>query len=100
MSDLRNLAEFERRYALTLSFDGLGVDTKIHCPCPFCAHADFWIYRLIDLHDALSRRAFCVNCGRAARVIFTFENGEQRAEIVQTSGPDQPEWLQPKMRRV
>lgn len=84
---------------LTSGYGILGV--MQHMPCPFCAAAEFIVYRVLNVRDALARGATCNDCGRSAKALFTDSppNGLS-FEMVQTGGADQPEWLEPKMRRV
>lgn len=95
------MGAFNRRFHRNRSITGYGVDVKISMPCPFCAAADFMVYRLLEMRKAISQGATCKACGRSARAIFHGnDDSELRFEIVQTGGPQQPEWLEPKMRRL
>lgn len=79
---------------------GYGIEgVTQHLPCPFCAAGEWMVFRLID---GLPRTPHpCAVCGRTAQIIYHVDNEtETRIELVQTAGPDQPEWLRPQMRRV
>ena len=97
-----NTTEYLRRFFLSQKIEGYGLDTTIHMPCPFCAAPDWLVHKLICTHEALESGATCKECERSAKAVFTETkaSGVTAFEMVQTAGPDQPEWLQPKMRRV
>lgn len=42
----------------------------------------------------------CQECGRTAKAVIKHDASGIAFEFVQTGGPDAPEWLKPKMRRV
>ena len=95
----QNIIEFNARFAEAQKISGWGVDVTMHMPCPFCAKSDFLVGKVLAIEEALEKGAVCRGCGRGARAVFTRGNGTIRFEIVQTVGPDQPEWMEPKMRR-
>jgi hypothetical protein len=113
VAEPRSLSEFLERFHRHQRVSGYGLDTTQHFPCPFCAAADWAAVQVVDA-DFLQNRApapvqrvlgveggiACRECGRSARTIFTSDGAGTRMEVVQTGGPDQPEWLVPKMRRV
>lgn len=79
---------------------GRGLTTTQHFPCPFCAAPNCVVAPIISVQEHLRRGGTCKECGRGWRTEFTGKAPSISFEMVQTSGPDQPEWLQPKMRRV
>ena len=102
-------AEYMQRLAENSQISGRYLDTAMHMPCPFCAAPDFLVYKIIETQQLLAKGAVCKECGRGAKVIFSqhvtpgpglYENPGCSFEFVQTCGPDQPEWLEAKMRRV
>ena len=96
-----SLSEYNRRFALNQKIEGFGVvGIETHYPCPFCAAPGFMVARLLETEKVMADGATCKECGRSSRAIFQHMNGGTQFEIVQTGGPDQPEWLQPKMRLV
>lgn len=96
-----NIIEYNARYFDAQRISGYGLETTMHMPCPFCVEPDFLVYRILEVQEAMARGAVCKRCGRGCRAIFTHPNeGHLKFEIVQTVGPDAPEWLEPKMRRV
>lgn len=96
-----NLSEYNRRFALNQEITGLGIaGVEQHTPCPFCGAKDFIVHKILETEPAMSTGAVCGECKRGAKAIFTPIPGGTSFEIVQTSGPDQPAWLEPKMRRV
>lgn len=95
-----NMEQYLKRFDGNQKITGTGLDTTVTMPCPFCAAADFVSYRVIDVEQVMSRGAICRECGRGARAISHRRAGGASIEVVQTCGPEQPEWLSPKIRRV
>jgi hypothetical protein len=96
-----NLNEYTERYARNNRIEGFGVHgTRVISACPFCAAADWMSCKVIETREAMTNGAICKKCGRGACAIFTDNPNGVSFEIVQTTGPDQPEWLKPKMRRI
>lgn len=84
-----------------LRVEGYGLDVVTVLPCPFCAAPDWARLPILTTPEAMKTGATCGSCGRGAKAEFTdFPNGGYQFELVQTSGPDQPDWMAPKMRRV
>ena len=97
----QSLEEYQRLSILNSSVTGSGIEgTTMHLACPFCCATDFMVYRLVDAKDAMVKGGTCHTCGRSARCEFDGDYTAIQFSIVQTGGPDQPEWLVPKMRRV
>jgi len=93
--------EYLERYYLNNTLTGLGIETTMHMPCPFCAAKDFMVYGILEAIKVMSAGATCQECQRSAKVIISGAPGQPRyIEVVQTGGQDQPEWIKPKMRRV
>ncbi len=96
----RNQDDYLRRFYANHSVDGFGLDTRVHMPCPFCAAADFAIFRIVDMREVLRHEATCAECGRSGRSIFVSDKPDEKLiEFVQTGGDDPPAWLEPKPRR-
>lgn len=100
MSQPNSMAEYSERFHNNNKIEGYGTAVKTIAPCPFCAASDWLCMPILDVEGALKKGATCKECGRSAKAIFKYENGDKSFEIVQTGGDDPPEWLQPKMRRV
>ncbi len=102
MSQPTSMEEYVARFGRNQATTGYGIEgVTQHCPCPFCAAADWLVFRVLDTKEALRKGATCRECGRSARAHYRVDlPGHVEFEMVQTGGPDQPEWLQPKMRRV
>jgi len=100
MSTPTTMAEFTQRFARNQYMDGFGLETTMHVPCPFCGAIGFACYRVLDVEAAMARGSTCTECGRSAKALFDRTADGVAFELVQTGGPDQPEWLTPKMRRV
>jgi bacterioferritin-associated ferredoxin len=100
MNEPKNIDEYNKRSQLSHRVTGFGLDTTVHTACPFCAAPDWMHHKIMDTETAMARGATCAECGRSARAIISHSNGGVSFEIVQTGGRDQPEWLEPKMRRL
>ena len=99
MSEPKDIKEFEARYLSNTIISGVGIEsTTMHQACPFCGAAGFIEYRTLEVETAFARDTKCKDCGRSARVITENYGNARVMEIVQTGGPVQPDWLQPKMR--
>jgi hypothetical protein len=97
-----NADEYLERFARNNKISGYGMETTMHMPCPFCAAPDFLVYAITDTFKALDEGATCKHCDRSQATVETrSEDGLQvRLAMFQTGGPDQPEWLTPKMPRA
>lgn len=95
-----NAAEYLERFNKNQRIEGFGLETTCITPCPFCAAPDFARWKVLEVEDAMQKETTCRECGRSAKAIFTRTPSSVAFEIVQTGGPDQPEWLTPKMRRT
>jgi hypothetical protein len=100
MADPKDYAEYARLSERNATIGGSGLDTYMEPACPFCAAPKFARWSIMDMEGTASKETTCKNCGRSAKLIFTRERDNVSFEVVQTGGPDQPDWLQPKMRRT
>jgi len=100
MAEPKDLAEYNARFAANTKVDGLGLGVKTHVPCPFCAAPGFWCLPIMDVEGAMKKTATCSECKRSARAIFSRALGGVAFSVVQCGGPEQPAWLEPKMRRL
>lgn len=100
MSDPKNLAELNARIVGNAKIDGFGLDVTVTSPCPFCGVAGWGKWRVIDSEREMQKSRECKSCGRSARAVIQRGQGGISFEIVQTGGPDQPDWMEPKMRRI
>lgn len=100
MAQPNNKEEYLTRYHSNQRYTGFGLETAMVMPCPFCAAPDFLVCRVIDTEKALSEDTKCKECERSAKYIFQRNAIGVTFEIVQTGGPDQPDWFTPKMRRI
>lgn len=99
MAEPTDLEEYNARFIGNQGFEGFGLETAIAFPCPFCAAPHWATAKVIEMEKVLSRPHHCGECGRSARMITQRAGGGVQFEIVQTGGPDQPDWLPVKMRR-
>jgi len=100
MAHPTSYAEYLERFHANQKLSGYGLDVTVHLPCPFCAAPDFMVYKVIDSEAAMVDGSTCKECSRSAAMEFSVNTPSQKAfEVVQTGGDDQPDWLEPKMRR-
>lgn len=90
---------YQKRFAENHRIEGFGFDVTMAMPCPFCAAADWMIFKILDSEKEMAKGAVCIECGRGAKAIFKHDQGGVHFEFVQTCGEDGPDWL-PAMRRV
>lgn len=95
-----SLEEYTTRFLANQEISGYFTETRMTVPCPFCAFPGFQSYRILEVERVMAEEATCSACGRSAKAIVQRSDGGVSFEIVQTGGPEQPEWLEPKMRRV
>lgn len=100
MSEPKDFDEYNERFHANQVIEGYGLDVTMVSPCPFCAAAGWARWKVMDMDRTASKDNLCRVCGRSAKIIIKRERGGVGFEVVQTGGPDQPEWLQPKMRRI
>lgn len=104
MAEPRNEQEHFERFEANYRVTGFGRWTKQHLPCPFCAAADWLIFRVAQAPDVLRDRiATCQECGRSARCIIEDKPPNETGyfiEFVQTGGPDQADWVKHKIPRA
>jgi hypothetical protein len=100
MADPKTREEYLKLSQANVRYGGSGVGTYMEPACPFCAAPKFARWSIIDMEGTASEESICKNCGRGAKLIFKRDKDSVSFEVVQTGGPDQPEWLEPKMRRV
>jgi len=98
----KNCEEYLERSARNQSVEGYGLGSVyIHAPCPFCGAKDFMVYELMTVNEAMQKESICSECNRGAKFILDkCDHGNLFFEMVQTTGPDQPDWLPFKMRRM
>lgn len=95
-----NKNEYLDKFAKNQKITGYGIDVTMHMPCAFCAEPDFLVFRVIDSETAMEKGAVCKQCHRGVKALMDKSHGGIGFEIVQTEGPDGPDWLKPTMRRV
>lgn len=101
MNDPQNMVQYLLRYKQHEHTIGAGLSAVQHTPCPFCAASDFWVYPIVDIRAAVQRETTCVQCGRTALTILVAVDAHlTKFEVIQTAGPSQPAWLQPKLRQL
>lgn len=100
MNEPQNIDEYTQRYKANERIFGVGLETSISAPCPFCAAPDFWVYRIINVREVVTKERICDACKRGLKTIFVQDNAQGSVfEFVQTTGPEQPAWL-PQIRRL
>jgi hypothetical protein len=93
-----NMMQYLTRFKKNERISGFGIEkATVHMPCPFCAATDFLVYRIIDVHEALAKGATCKECKRSLGADQVGREGCVTVSFYQSGGPDQPEWLEPKM---
>jgi hypothetical protein len=98
-----SLDEWEERFYrhVLMSGGGYGQPCTLHLPCPFCAAPEFLVYRLSEAEQAIRNGGVCRHCARGTKAVaVSHPKMGQVYEMVQTCGPDTPEWMEPRMRRV
>jgi hypothetical protein len=95
-----NLADYLERFRRNEGVEGTGLETSTVLPCPFCAAPRWAVFRVLQVQEELSRERGCKECGRTAKALFQQGAAGIAFEMVQVGGPEQPDWLEPKMRRV
>lgn len=101
MTEPTNYKDFVTRAARNMKYEGTGSDLTMVSACPFCGAAEFLRANILSVEETLSQGSTCKECERSAKIEVRLDDqGGKHIEIVQTGGPEQPEWLIPKMRRI
>lgn len=97
----KNFAEYTERTNINTRITGQGIgNVYTHQPCFFCGAPDFMCYEIMQVEKVMSEGATCKECGRSCKAIFKHDRGSTAFEVVQTGGPEQPDYFTHKMRRV
>ena len=72
---------------------GYGMDVTVHMPCPFCAAPEWMIFKILEQEEVSSKEHVCKECTRGARMIYTHDGPSTSFEVVQTQGPDSPDFV-------
>jgi hypothetical protein len=97
MSDPISMSDYVQKFTSNQRISGYGLEVTMHVPCPFCATPDWLVHRVLDTEGAYSRGAVCRHCSRGCRALVSHDQGGVAMRFVQTCGPEQPSWLEPKM---
>jgi hypothetical protein len=95
-----NQRAYLERFAANTYVFGFGLDTGQSMPCPFCAARDWCQFKIVDVVQVMSQEHICRECKRGAKAIYTRTPDSTGFRMVQTSGPEQPTWLDPQMEKV
>lgn len=104
MSEPTTAEEYRIRFDGNAWLEDYGLESAVHLPCPFCAAADFVVYKLLEAEMITRLEHVCRECSRGVRLLLRPIRGPGGAvgvsyEFVQTCGEDPPPWA-PPMRRV
>lgn len=83
--------------------EGLGEQTVQILPCPACSAPDwmrFPVTAAMNDYADQKKATKCEKCGRTMRVVFEGNldrDGAVNFHVVQTAGPELPEWYEPKL---
>lgn len=99
MTEPLNAAEFNLLFRRNLDFDFSGREVRTRFPCIFCAAPNWMLVTTSELQQALLDGVFCAECKRGVKCrIEKTDNGfSKKATLYQTSGPNQPDWFDPKI---
>lgn len=97
------------RQARNVRIEGQFTSTTMYMCCPGCGAPD-WLaakpFTLgadgmpdMKLHQQYNEGAVCKECERGFRMPITVSENETRWTIVQTSGPDLPDWYKLPIKR-
>lgn len=94
MADPKTAEEYNQKFQANTRYTGVGLDTMIHTPCPFCAEPDFMNYKFMEVKEVMKKGATCKHCGRSVGVVFHVDQpGNVQFEFVLTGGDDPPEYM-------
>lgn len=100
MSDPVDLDAYLKRFREGQSIEGFGADVSMTSPCPFCAAPNWMTWPIARVRETMEQGAACAECGRSAKAVFKDSPASIEFELVQTGGPDAPDYLVPKIRRA
>lgn len=101
MAECASIDELNAKCLANNVIDGFGIG-NVHTTiaCPFCGEPGFLKYEILEVEKKMTEGAVCSHCNRGCRAEFVHDKGSIGFCLVQTSGPDVPDWYQPKMRRA
>jgi hypothetical protein len=102
MGTPQNYQEYLWRFHQNQRVSGYGLDTTTHIPCPFCAAPDFKVFKVLAAEQAMDQSSTCDECERTlSTVVVKSEDGHSTSiSLYQTGGPEQPDWLSPKIPKA
>lgn len=101
MSEPKTYEEYLTRTKENTVISGFGIgNVYTDVPCPFCAAPNFMRYEIMEVKQVTAQEHVCKECGRGSKFIITEKGPSMIAELVQTCGPDQPDYFTHKMRRI
>lgn len=101
MSECTSLEDFRKKQKNNLHMEGIGKDTTIYIPCPYCAEPEFIVTKMTESGPKWLAGAVCASCGRGMQsLVITDLNGGRKLEFVQIVGSAPPDWMAVKPRRV
>lgn len=115
MSEPRSMDELASLIQQNTQVTGFGRFMADHVPCPFCGMADVLVIPLMggwpetgtckhEVQDPAfpddKSKKITVGCERTVKIVAGVDHtiNDVKFSLVQTGGPDQPPWLQPKLR--
>ena len=89
------------RQAWNTEITGSFLDTTIHLPCPACGAKDFMVYKIMESEEVNNAGAVCKECERGFRIPVRRPDANTiSVGLVQTVGPDLPDWFKIEVPRV
>lgn len=96
-----NYQEYLARCAKNQVITGRGLGNVFtHAPCPFCGAPEFMVFEVMETELAMVKEHTCAECERSAKFMVFDIAGGKTFHLVQTGGPDQPDWMVHKMERI
>lgn len=93
--------EYEAAYMAACGITGYGLEVTQILACPFCCAPDYQRIRIVAADHDIANEVICANCKRGTKGLITRKDGGTSFEIVQTTGPDIPDWpWMPPIRRI
>lgn len=92
--------EFNARYNENYKTEGFGLG-NVFCdlPCFFCAAPNFARYEIMEFETIMTKEHICTECERGAKAIIAHEGETSTLRVVQTCGPDAPDFIAPMIKR-
>lgn len=89
----KTIAKYNEAQERNTRYEGGGMDTTLHSPCPFCCAPNFHSYQVLGVYKENGKEIECANCGYAHKVEIIDSGSTVAIRFPQTKGKNLLEYL-------